>query len=126
MKLNQQGIEVYNNPSLIIDNVIEKSHENGIYILGADKSQMCTAVVWKNDITNSGFNGILIEGDQCKPDLRGNIISQNRRAGIKLTENAIAHIGGTTKADIKFIPNQDRETKGSNNTFQTAKVQAVQ
>ena len=54
---------MYNNPSLLIDNEIEKSHKNGIYVLGADKSQMCTAVIWKNAITSSGFNGILVEGD---------------------------------------------------------------
>ena len=125
MNLNESGIEVYNNQSTIIDNIIERSHENGIKITGTDKSQMCTAVVWKNRIISCGFNGILIQGDQCKPDVRGNIIQQNRRAGIKLTELAVAHIGGTTKADIKFIPTSERD-KQANNTFQTAKVEAAQ
>lgn len=103
--------------------MIERSHENGIKITGVDKSQMCTAVVWKNVVTSCGHNGLLIQGDQCRPDVRGNIISQNRRAGIKLTEMAIAHIGGTTKADIKFIPSSARNL-ASDNTFQTAKARA--
>lgn len=56
--------------------------------------------------------------------MRGNIIVQNRKAGIKLTEGAIAHIGGTTKVDIKFIPSVTKSNT-SNSTFQTAKVQAA-
>ncbi len=67
----------------------------------------------------------MIQGGQCNPDVRGNIIKANRKAGIKLTEEAIAHIGGTEKADIKFIPSDQILEKTSNNTFMTAKKEAV-
>jgi hypothetical protein len=48
-----------------------------------------------------------------------------RKSGIKLTKNAIAHIGGTTKADIKFIPSVKEGNSLLNQTFETAKVEAV-
>ena len=43
-------------------------------------------------------------GEHCEPDIRGNIIASNRKAGIKLMKNSIAHIGGTSKDDILEIP----------------------
>ena len=43
-------------------------------------------------------------GEFCEPDIRGNIIESNRKAGIKITEFAVAHIGGTSKEDIKTLP----------------------
>lgn len=68
----------------------------------------------------------MIQGGQCNPDVRGNIIKQNRKAGIKLTEDAIAHIGGTEKADIKFIPDPQKGLDTTNNnTFMTAKKEAI-
>ena len=63
MNLNESGIEIFDNQSSIIDNMIERSHEDGIKITGTDKSQMCTAIVWKNSIISCGYNGILIKGD---------------------------------------------------------------
>ena len=41
-----------------------------------------------NDVYNCGYNGILISGELCHPDIKGNFIEQNRKAGIKLFENA--------------------------------------
>ena len=45
----------------------------------------------------------------------GNIIESNRKAGIKLSENATAQIGGTTQDDILILPknikNQTPEEK---------------
>lgn len=49
-------------------------------------------------------------GESCEPDIRGNIIESNRKAGIKLTENAVAHIGGTSKDDIKVLPTYNAPT----------------
>jgi hypothetical protein len=43
-------------------------------------------------------------GPHCEPDIRGNLIANNRKSGIKITKNAIAHIGGTSKEDIKVQP----------------------
>ena len=41
----------------------------------------------------------------------------------------MAHIGGTEKADIKFIPaiqkDKDNATANKNNTFMTAKKEAI-
>lgn len=54
------------------------------------------------------MNGILASGKQASPDIRGNIIIQNRKSGIKITELATAHIGGTSKTDIKFIPTTNK------------------
>ncbi len=64
-------------------------------------------------------------GIHCEPDIRGNVIIQNRSAGIKLTEGSVAHIGGTNKVDIKFIPSAIRAQGTQSSTFQTAKVEAV-
>jgi len=110
--LNDCSIEILNNKSLIVDNLIEKAHENGIKVVGNDKSTRATPICWRNQIKSCGHNGIICIGEQCKPDIRGNIIIQNRKAGIKLTEGAEAHVGGTTKVDIKFIPSIN---KGGNN-----------
>lgn len=117
------GIEIVNNKSKIVDNFIEKQHEEAIKIVGDNKSTRSTPEIWRNFVISCGSNGILCLGSQCEPDIRGNVIMHNRKAGIKLTENAIAHIGGTSKVDIKFIPSVNRQA--SNNTFQTAKVAAI-
>lgn len=122
--LNQTGIEILNNSSRIIDNLIAKAHENGIKVTGNDRSTRATPIIWRNQVNSSQHNGIICTGEQCEPDIRGNIVIQNRKAGIKLNENAQAHIGGTTKVDIKFIPTVSKSST-SNATFQTAKVQAA-
>ena len=100
MNINDVGIEVLNNKSRIIENIIEKSHENGIKIVGDDKNTRSTPKIWKNRIFSCGYNGILCMGEFCEPDIRGNIIDSNRKAGIKLTDSSSAHIGGTTKDDL--------------------------
>jgi hypothetical protein len=46
----------------------------------------------------------LIDGKHCEPDIKGNIIANNRKSGIKISNNAIAHIGGSSKEDIKTLP----------------------
>ena len=48
-----------------MENEIERSHENGIKITGTERSQLCTAKVWKNMIASCGHNGIVIQGKQC-------------------------------------------------------------
>ena len=97
--MNEVGIELCNNSTHLIENEIGKSHENGIKITGNHYSQ---PKLWRNTITNCDYNGIYIQGLDCKPDIRGNTIKQNRKAGIKLTESAIAHIGGQSKTDVKI------------------------
>jgi hypothetical protein len=68
--------------------------------VGSDKNTRAMPSVWKNRIISCSHYGILCMGEFCEPDIRGNIIESNRKAGIKLTELATAHIGGTTKDDI--------------------------
>ena len=104
MSINDIGIEIFNNRSIIIENIIEKSHENGIKIIGDNKNTRSMPSVWKNRIFSCGYNGILCMGKFCEPDIRGNIIESNRKAGIKLSDNSTAHIGGTSKDDIKTLP----------------------
>ena len=104
MSINDVGIEVTNNRSKIFENFIEKSHENGIIVLGNDKNTRCMPNIWKNKIYSCGCNGIVCLGESCEPDIRGNIIESNRKAGIKLADMAIAHIGGTTKEEIDNLP----------------------
>ena len=125
MSLNEAGISILNNKSKVIDNMIDKAHQNGIVIEGFDKSTKCTPNIWRNKLRACGANGILVSGEQCDPDIRGNIIIQCRKAGIKINRDAIAHIGGTTKVDIKFIPLIKDSERQLNATFETAKVEAV-
>jgi hypothetical protein len=86
-----------NNKSRVFDNLIEKSHENGIKVVGDDKNTRCTPSIWKNKIFSCGCNGIVCMGESCEPDIRGNIIESNRKAGIKITEMSTAKIGGSEK-----------------------------
>lgn len=88
--INDIGIQVMNNKSRVLDNQIEKSHEDGIKIIGYDKNTRSTPYIWKNRIFSCGYNGILCLGEYCEPDIRGNIIESNRKAGIKLSEFACA------------------------------------
>ena len=100
LSLNDCGIEIQNNKSHVIENLIEKSHENGVKITGDNKDTRCMPHIWKNRISSCGANGIYAMGEQCEPDVRGNVIDSNRKAGIKLCEMACGHIGGTTKEDL--------------------------
>eukprot|EP00347_Sterkiella_histriomuscorum_P014217 403361723 len=104
MSINDVGIEILNNKSKVIENIIEKSHELGMKIVGDDNNTRCMPNIWKNRIFSCGQHGILCQGQYCEPDIRGNIIESNRKAGIKLTDDAIAHIGGTTKEEVKILP----------------------
>jgi hypothetical protein len=100
MLINDIGIEIQNNKSMILDNYIQKSHENGIKVVGDDNNTRAKPHIWRNKIESCGYNGIVCQGEHCEPDIRGNIIESNRKSGIKLTEKAIAHIGGTYKEEI--------------------------
>lgn len=106
MTINDCGVEILNNKSYLIENLVEKSHENGMKIVGDNKDTRCMPKIWKNRITSCGFNGILGIGDQCEPDIRGNVIDANRKAGIKLCELATGHIGGTSKEDLQMFIKQ--------------------
>ena len=57
-------------------------------------------LIWRNRIEQCAYDGIIVFGQHCEPDIRGNVIANNRKSGIKIMKNAIAHIGGTSKEDI--------------------------
>ena len=61
-------------------------------------------MIWRNRIEQCAFDGIIVYGQHSEPDIRGNVIANNRKSGIKLMKNAIAHIGGTSKDDILYLP----------------------
>ena len=61
-------------------------------------------LIWRNRVEQCAYDGMICYGEHCEPDIRGNIIANNRRSGIKLMKKAIAHIGGTSKEDILKMP----------------------
>lgn len=61
-------------------------------------------LIWRNKIEQCALDGIIVFGPHCEPDIRGNIIANNRKSGIKITKNAQAHVGGTSKEDIMTLP----------------------
>ena len=88
LSINDVGIEIDGNDSNIIDNSIEKSNKNGIWIRSRQGGRACQPKVFMNKIYNCGYNGILVTGELCNPEIKGNYIESNRKAGIKLFENA--------------------------------------
>lgn len=73
-------------------------------IVGDNNKTRSMPLIWRNKIEQCAFDGIVVYGSHCDPDIRGNIIANNRRSGIKIMKNAIAHIGGTSKDDIMQLP----------------------
>ena len=59
LSINDTGIEIQNNKSRIIENFIEKSHENGIKVLSDNPDSRSKPQIYKNKIFSCGFNGIL-------------------------------------------------------------------
>lgn len=75
MILNEYGVEIFNNKSRIIDNTIQKSHKDGVKVIGDNKSTNSAPLIWRNYIRQCGHNGILGIGIHCEPDIRGNVIA---------------------------------------------------
>jgi GH35 family endo-1,4-beta-xylanase len=50
MSINDVGIEISNNKSQLIENLIEKSHENGVKVM-SEGELLCQPNIWKNRIT---------------------------------------------------------------------------
>ena len=74
-------------------------------------------LIWRNKIEQCAFDGIIVFGQHCEPDIRGNIIANNRKNGIKIMKNAIAHIGGTSKNDILELPDLHQSELPSVNQY---------
>lgn len=58
MQINDIGIEILNNKSKVIENIIEKSHEIGIKIVGDSNCTRSMPSIWKNRIFSCGQHGI--------------------------------------------------------------------
>ena len=54
-------------------------------VIGEDNRTRTMPLIWRNKIDSSGLDGIFVYGPICEPDIRGNIITSNRKAGIKFT-----------------------------------------
>jgi hypothetical protein len=52
LSINEVGIKIENNSSKIVDNVIEKQHDDGILIIGSDK--LTEPLILKNKISSCG------------------------------------------------------------------------
>lgn len=92
----------------MFDNQIAKSHEYGIQVVGDDNKTRSMPLIWRNKIEQCAFDGIIVFGQHCEPDIRGNVIANNRKSGIKIMKNAIAHIGGTSKEDLNELPDMPK------------------
>ena len=100
MQINDVALQIINSNSYIFENIIQKSIDNGIEIKCIGNGNSCSPIIQKNYIEASTHYGIVCEGFGCRPDIKGNIIEANRKAGIKLTENSNAHIGGKEQDDF--------------------------
>mmetsp|Transcript_33574 Transcript_33574/g.51640 ORF Transcript_33574/g.51640 Transcript_33574/m.51640 type:complete len:91 (+) Transcript_33574:707-979(+) len=69
-----------------------------------DNRTRAMPLVWRNKIEQCAFDGVIVFGPHSEPDIRGNIIANNRKSGIKIMKAAQAHIGGTSKEDIQELP----------------------
>lgn len=54
MSINDIGIEILNNKSKVIENIVEKSHELGMKIVGDDNHTRSMPSIWKNRIFSCG------------------------------------------------------------------------
>mmetsp|Transcript_11521 Transcript_11521/g.19489 ORF Transcript_11521/g.19489 Transcript_11521/m.19489 type:complete len:135 (+) Transcript_11521:202-606(+) len=102
MQINDVGIKIINNKSIIFENTIQKSHDDGIKIICNSRTDPSCPLIQKNYIEASTHNGIVCEGAKCYPDIKANIIEANRKAGIRVMDNAQAHIGGSFFNDLNL------------------------
>ena len=100
MQINDLGIQLINNKSIVFENTIQKCHEDGIRVTNTHDKHPCCPLIMKNYIESSTHNGIVCEGHKSWPDIRANVIEANRKAGIRLTDNSRAHIGGESFDDL--------------------------
>lgn len=63
VSLCEKGLEILNNKSRCIDNIIDKAHENGILVVGDNNATKCTPSLWRNKIRSCGANGIFVTGE---------------------------------------------------------------
>ena len=65
-------------------------------------------LIWRNRIEQCIGDGIIVSGLYSEPDIRGNVIANNRNCGIKLMNFGSAHIGGNSKLDIEELPDMPK------------------
>ena len=116
MQINDVGILLFNNKSIIFENTIMKSHDDGIKIICNSKLDPACPLIQQNYIEASTHNGIVCEGLRCFPDIKANVLEANRKAGIRLIDNAQAHIGGSTFKDLN-LKRQSTDAKDHLNLY---------
>ena len=67
MQINDCAIEIINNDSIIFENTVQKSTDNGILILCDNPNTPCQPTIQKNYIEASTHNGIVCQGIKCWP-----------------------------------------------------------
>lgn len=102
MQVNDVGVKLVNNKSVVFENTIQKSHDDGIKILCDSRSDPACPLVQQNYVEASTHNGIVVEGHKCFPDITANVIEANRKAGIRIMDNAQAHVGGSDPSDLSL------------------------
>ena len=65
MQINDVAIELLNNGSVVYENIIQKSHLNGIQVKCDNDNNPCCPIIQKNYIEASTHNGIVCEGYNC-------------------------------------------------------------
>lgn len=82
------GIVIINSKSKVIENVIKKSHRDGIQIRWVGQGNICCPDVENNEIHESNGWGILVQGDNANPKIINNLVENNKKWGIKLWDGA--------------------------------------
>lgn len=95
---NQTGIVLINNSSIVKNNEILNSLEDGIHVLCKKMAYLdgekhdCFPTIRYNLLKFNHFNAILVQGEGSNPLIAKNTILENKRCGIKLIENSRAEI----------------------------------
>lgn len=103
MQINDAGIELTDNSSLVIQNKIQKCHTEGIIIKSTDRRIRTQPLLYQNFVEASTQNGLLCQGSKCRAVLKGNIIRSNLKSGVKLAGFSSVQMGGKTKDDLDCV-----------------------
>ena len=99
-QVNDIAIEICDNSSLVMHNRIQKSNFDGILITSTAPTSATQPKIFQNFVEESTHNGIHVKGEGCQPEIKGNIVRANMKAGIRLAGWANAIVGGPGKADF--------------------------
>lgn len=75
---NQVGVIIEDNKTVVRDNKIDKSHDDGVKVICNGKDNFCNPDIQHNHVFGSKFNGILVKGDKANPKISENTIENNK------------------------------------------------